>query len=482
MVAAMSEHAVWVVKEPRLCFLLPLLRDYISNPICIHIVRNPLEVARSLQNRNGFGLSAGLALWEIYNQCALAASKHLPRVLVSYESLASQPAKTLAALVDHLVQLSVPKLAMPDKKLIEQFIDPSLYRYRASEKETSDYLTPSQHVLWKRFRDDSVFLEGGSTPLAHVTRQHLLDLESTQLSLNHYRCRTSELRSTLRQHAKTIGSLDKRIQGLEKHKSTLRATLDKRDETVRARERKVHDLTLAVQRRDEAAKAREKRIRDLTLAMQKRDATILHLQKSISWRVTAPLRVTVRGTKGLWRSFRRVLRLTRLAKATRGVGLRRTREDSDPSVVADGIQKSPPLQDPASDTWQGKRHPHPKIAPTLLGTYIVPSIWWTQHSDAAHTIARSGQPIIVINSCDPSSHSNVVTISGADARALALASVSTDVAIEVREDTDVSEVVWFNWQEAALSGSKRLDCSIRLWTTDALRYELRQVTAGEGQP
>ena len=59
IIAALDEHETWIVKEPRLCLLLPVLRDNITNPVCIHIFRNPLEVARSLKTRNGFSIAAG---------------------------------------------------------------------------------------------------------------------------------------------------------------------------------------------------------------------------------------------------------------------------------------------------------------------------------------------------------------------------------------------------------------------------------------
>ena len=57
IVSSLNEHRSWALKEPRLCLLLPVLRDCVSNPICIHVFRNPLEVARSLQTRNGFGIA-----------------------------------------------------------------------------------------------------------------------------------------------------------------------------------------------------------------------------------------------------------------------------------------------------------------------------------------------------------------------------------------------------------------------------------------
>ena len=126
IVSELDDHGTWVIKEPRLCLLLPLLRDFTTNSICIHIVRDPLEVARSLKVRNGFATSAGIALWELYNRRALSASENLPRVLVSHEELMLRPAETLEWLIEGLAEFGVTDLEAPGEDRLRQLIEPSL--------------------------------------------------------------------------------------------------------------------------------------------------------------------------------------------------------------------------------------------------------------------------------------------------------------------------------------------------------------------
>lgn len=79
---------LWVWKDPRLCLTLPFWLD-LPQPVPRFVVsfRNPLEVARSLGDRNGFSVPYGLALWERYNR-ALVENLSGERVLwVSYASL-----------------------------------------------------------------------------------------------------------------------------------------------------------------------------------------------------------------------------------------------------------------------------------------------------------------------------------------------------------------------------------------------------------
>ncbi len=63
-------HERPLIKDPRLCILLPLWIPLIENAFpqaCFLLpVRHPLEVAFSLRKRNGFSLSHGLALWTIH--------------------------------------------------------------------------------------------------------------------------------------------------------------------------------------------------------------------------------------------------------------------------------------------------------------------------------------------------------------------------------------------------------------------------------
>jgi hypothetical protein len=74
VVADFAMHDICVLKEPRLCLLLPVFRPAIVNPVVIFIVRSPVEVAASLRLRNKPPLSLGIALWEFYNRQALGPS------------------------------------------------------------------------------------------------------------------------------------------------------------------------------------------------------------------------------------------------------------------------------------------------------------------------------------------------------------------------------------------------------------------------
>ncbi len=79
------------LKDPRLCRLLPfwlnLLQKLGAQPYCVLTVRNPIEVWRSLQKRDGFDEGTAFQLWLTYVLEAEYYSRNLPRTLVSYDDL-----------------------------------------------------------------------------------------------------------------------------------------------------------------------------------------------------------------------------------------------------------------------------------------------------------------------------------------------------------------------------------------------------------
>ena len=267
VILTLDEHETWVIKEPRLCLLLPVLRQYVRNPVCIYMYRNPLEVARSLQVRNGFSISSGLALWEVYNFHALNASEGLPRIFVSFEALMIRPIETLKEIAEKLEELVGSHTVKPERKLIEQFIDPNLYRQRVTEEETCDYLLPSQQALWSRLHNDEALDDYKNIPISEATTQSLLDLESVEVSFILHQDTKNELQARIVKYTAALKAREERIGTLEGSNSRLQANLDKHKETLKAREERIGTLEGSnsrlqanLDKHKETLKAREERI------------------------------------------------------------------------------------------------------------------------------------------------------------------------------------------------------------------------------
>src|SRR6266576_201440 len=67
-IAKFGSSAVWGWKDPRNCLTLRFWQQLLPKLKVLLVVRNPLEVAYSMQKRNRTSYSFGLRLWEIYNR------------------------------------------------------------------------------------------------------------------------------------------------------------------------------------------------------------------------------------------------------------------------------------------------------------------------------------------------------------------------------------------------------------------------------
>jgi glycosyltransferase involved in cell wall biosynthesis len=176
IVAEADEHGTWVVKEPRLCVLLPLLADALSSPVYVHVTREPVEVARSVAARDGIDATAAIALWERYTTDAFAGSDGSPRVLVRYEDLMADPVAATARLVDDLVSVGVEGLhPVPDEDVLG-FISTELHRQRADASERDGWMNAHQLELAARIDDGSILTTGSAGTMSPAGRStlHLL--------------------------------------------------------------------------------------------------------------------------------------------------------------------------------------------------------------------------------------------------------------------------------------------------------------------
>ncbi|HCU6023495.1 TPA: hypothetical protein OUZ75_000413 [Legionella pneumophila] len=82
---------LFVLKDPRICKLMPFWLNVLDKmdirPLIVFCHRNPLEVAASLQKRNGLEPAFGHLLWLRYILGAEQASRKLPRFFINYDQL-----------------------------------------------------------------------------------------------------------------------------------------------------------------------------------------------------------------------------------------------------------------------------------------------------------------------------------------------------------------------------------------------------------
>jgi len=136
----------WVWKDPRTSVLLPFWRGVLGPRLAaVVVVRNPLEVAASLQRRHGVTTAFAIALWERYNRLVLAHSAGMPVLVTRYGDLV---ADTTAWLETTSVFLDGLGMRLPGTAdagaLAKDFIDPEL---RHSAHSRSDLVGTGSDAL-----------------------------------------------------------------------------------------------------------------------------------------------------------------------------------------------------------------------------------------------------------------------------------------------------------------------------------------------
>ena len=147
LILDLDAHRPWVLKDPRCCVLFPFWRPLLEVPVVVQVFRHPIQIAQSLQQREGFPLRFGLALWQRHVLDALHSSLGLPRIAIRHEDLLADPVSETRRLYDALQAEEVAGLRLPTRREITAFIDPALHRQRGGDDLARAYLSAEQQQL-----------------------------------------------------------------------------------------------------------------------------------------------------------------------------------------------------------------------------------------------------------------------------------------------------------------------------------------------
>ena len=87
-----------VMKDPRICLTLPFWRSALPSTLgAVFVLRDPMDVARSLEARDGIPVLLGLAMWDRYIRSATAGLAGIPTLVVEYDAMLEDPPKASKA-------------------------------------------------------------------------------------------------------------------------------------------------------------------------------------------------------------------------------------------------------------------------------------------------------------------------------------------------------------------------------------------------
>lgn len=258
-----ARSSLFVLKDPRLCRLVPLaldaLRDYGASPVAVIPVRNPLEVAHSLRRRDGMTLQQGQLLWLRYVLDAEFYTRAIPRVFVTYDALLADWRSTRQA-IGSTLSILWPQSEDAAAAAIGQFLSADHRHHAVDGGQDPDAgesipwvaqafaaLTDasgspgdlSLQATFDRLREEFDRIHEGYRSLITHWHARLRELTASRESWDRER---QVLQTTVESQQRTIDSQHRTIDALEGNLSETRATAsDVQQQLLKTRE-KLHAL------------------------------------------------------------------------------------------------------------------------------------------------------------------------------------------------------------------------------------------------
>jgi hypothetical protein len=245
------------IKDPRICRFVPfvcaILAEMNYRPVAVLPVRNPLEVALSLQRRDNIALSTSVLLWLRHVLDAEFYSRHMPRCFLSYEDLLTDWRRQMERVAE------TTGISWPDRSGL-------------SASRIDDFL--SADLRHERFPFDAATDHPAVVPLARDTYDALTDIVSHGES------------------KEMLDRLDRLRAEFDEACRTFAPALAEAAEAQR-------DLAVLADELDKLKAERDAYVAERGRLIAGRDA----LLASTSWRLTAPLRMVRVALAGPGTSF-----------------------------------------------------------------------------------------------------------------------------------------------------------------------------------
>ena len=319
IILRLDAHRPWFLKDPRLCVLAPLWLELLEVPVCLFVHRSPLEVARSLEKRDGFPLFFGLALWERYNTAALNATRRHPRIQINHADLMADPVGTARQLQEKLEGLGVRGLRAPSDEEILAFIDPALYRAKGTQVRAR--LSPAQRKLRDALHRGIGLLSERALHFSaeshEILKEHDRWMESVEKLRKEVRAQEEQSRkfsNVVAEQSKTIEKQETQLREQRERAGALQRAVEERDRhiqeqriarqsAVEGRDRHILELQKTVERRDRHIQEQREKIIELQKTVEGRDRHIQEQREKANalQKTVAAIQRQLTESEGRWR-------------------------------------------------------------------------------------------------------------------------------------------------------------------------------------
>ena len=427
LVDQFGESPLFVLKDPRICRLLPFWKEALGRfGASVHVVvplRNPMEVAASIKKRDAIDPPFAILIW-LRNVLAVEAdSRDLHRAFVDYNGLLQNVQANADRLATRL-DLRWPSSSKTARSAVAASLKPTLRHHHEADADIaagpSAWASVALEILKRWTEDDE--RDTDADKLDHLLE--LLDDAADEFALplalglrNGQRAkalddRVEDLEQALNDKDQFIETLDGEIRERDQRVAERDAKIDEvmgligeRDTLLVIAEQKAHEhaqaldalrakvdaLSGLINARDMEIGNAERTIGEQARASDELQSTVSDLRseaevlrQSTSWRVTKPLRITKSVLSGTRRPVTAVLLV--FAKLIFG--------------AARGVWRLLPL----SDDRRQRLRPH--LLPRLPARLTIPALSraraeyrsavWLDLPDLAFDAANEGSPVPIL--------------------------------------------------------------------------------------
>jgi len=275
---------VWGWKDPRNSLTLPVWRDLLPGLKTVIIVRNPLEVAHSMRERNGTSYSFGLRLWEIYNRRLIEAATGRESLVTHYDLFFEDAESELRRIVEFigLPDAHVASAAALVKKrkrhthftlehLIDARVAPEVIElYRALIAEAKGKAGRTSQRAEPKERD---LLPGAVTRLNAFIPERISQIEDLYREL---------LTQAEARHKKEADELKGHLEELRRHLEQTNQCLRNKSVTLAESEARREELRNRLKKQLQATKR-------LARLLDEADEAAARLSSSARWQIANPV-------------------------------------------------------------------------------------------------------------------------------------------------------------------------------------------------
>jgi hypothetical protein len=287
-----AESKFWGIKDPRLCRLLPkwhnILESMKCEPYFINIVRNPLEVAASLEARDGFPKEKSCQLWINHILESEKATRNSARIYVTYEELISNYSGILSKAEEYFGfnwPVNLEKAGSEIEAFLESRLRHSIYTDDdlLRDYDVSDWIKKAYFAI-----ADSIY--DSSNRIIEI-----LDIIS------------SERNRVIKKIGPVSDAQDWHIRYLALEASQLRAELSKVNMNLVNMDKELKEFRDQLSERNETVNKLSTRLAEFDkneIRLQQSIDEVNHIKNSNSWKLTRPLRITRRFVITLYHGVR----------------------------------------------------------------------------------------------------------------------------------------------------------------------------------